>query len=87
MPSPSDREPASGTGRARAPWGRISEAGRPRVVGPHGRLSLIWAIVTVATTMAGPLWLALWLAAASGLAGAQIARSRVDRPSREASAP
>ncbi len=37
--------------------------------------------------MAGPLWLALWLAAASGLAGAQIARSRVDRPSREASAP
>ncbi len=54
------------------------------MVGPHGRLSLIWAILTVVATMAGPLWLALWLAATSGLAGAQIARSRLDRPSRSA---
>ncbi len=44
--------------------------------GPHGRLGLAWAIVTVAVAVAGALWLALWLAAAAGLAGAQVARSR-----------
>ena len=46
------------------------------MVGPHGRLGVAWAAVTMAAAVGGPLWLAAWLALASGLAGAQVARSR-----------
>lgn len=63
----------------------MRDAGRPEVVGPHGRLGVAWAVVTVAATAAGALWLALWLGAAAGLAGAQIVRARGGRsPARSA---
>ena len=63
----------------------MRDAGRPEVVGPHGRLGVAWAVVTVAATAAGALWLALWLGAAAGLAGAQIVRARDGRsPARSA---
>ena len=56
----------------------------PEVVGPHARLGLVWAVITVAAAVAGPLWLGPWLAATAGLAGAQAARRRSRRPRRPA---
>lgn len=55
---------------------------RPRV-GPHGRRGVAWAALVTGALLAGPLALALVLAAASGLAAAQAAvswRSRRRRP-------
>jgi molybdopterin synthase sulfur carrier subunit len=52
-------------------------------VRPHGRLGLAWATVTVALTVAGPAWLAGWLAVAAFVAGAQTCvawRKRGERP-------
>jgi molybdopterin synthase sulfur carrier subunit len=52
-------------------------------VRPHGRLGLAWAAVTVGLAVAGPTWLAGWLALASFLAGAQASvvwRRRGERP-------
>jgi molybdopterin synthase sulfur carrier subunit len=54
-----------------------------RSVRPHGRLGLAWAVVTVGFTVAGPAWLAGWLAVAAFLAGAQtcvVWRKRGERP-------
>ncbi len=49
------------------------------MVGPHGRLGVLWAVVTVAAAAAGALWLAVWLALAAGLAGAQVSRASAGR--------
>jgi hypothetical protein len=54
-----------------------------KAVRPHGRLGLAWAGVTVGLTIAGPAWLAGWLAVAAFIAGAQICvvwRKRGERP-------
>ena len=45
-----------------------------RSVRPHGRLGLAWAAVTFGVTVAGPAWLAGWLAVAAFIAGAQVCR-------------
>ena len=45
-----------------------------RSVRPHGRLGLAWAAVTFGVTVAGPAWLAGWLALAAFIAGAQVCR-------------
>ena len=42
---------------------------------PHVRLGLAWAGVTVAVTVAGPRYLAVWLAVVGALAGAQVAQT------------
>jgi len=50
---------------------------------PHGRLGLAWAAVTVGATVAGPTWLAAWMAVAAFMAGAQtclVWRKRRERP-------
>lgn len=50
---------------------------------PHGRLGLAWATVTIGATVAGPGWLAAWLAVAGFVAAAQAAgiwRRRGERP-------
>ncbi|CAA9215126.1 MAG: hypothetical protein AVDCRST_MAG10-345 [uncultured Acidimicrobiales bacterium] len=50
---------------------------------PHGRLGLLWAAVTVGLTVAGPTWLAGWLAVAAFIGGAQtclVWRKRGERP-------
>jgi hypothetical protein len=50
---------------------------------PHGRLGLAWAAVTLGVTVAGPSWLAGWLAVAAFIAGAQtclVWRKRGERP-------
>lgn len=52
-------------------------------VRPHGRLGLAWAAATVGFTVAGPAWLAGWLALAAFIAGAQachVWRKRGERP-------
>ena len=52
-------------------------------VRPHGRLGLAWAVVAVGLTVAGPAWLAGWLALAAFIAGAQtclVWRKRGERP-------
>ena len=41
---------------------------------------MLWAIITVAAAVAGPPWLAGWLAVHAGLAAAQVARRRSRRP-------
>jgi CDP-diglyceride synthetase len=54
-----------------------------RSVRPHGRLGLAWAVVTLGVTVAGPAWLAGWLAVAAFIAGAQASRvwrKRGERP-------
>ena len=50
---------------------------------PHGRLGLAWAAVTVGATVAGPSWLAAWMAVAAFIGGAQtclVWRKRGERP-------
>ena len=52
-------------------------------VRPHGRLGLAWAAVAFGLTVAGPAWLAGWLAVAAFVAGAQtclVWRKRGERP-------
>ena len=52
-------------------------------VRPHGRLGLAWATVTFGFTVAGPAYLAAWLAVAAFVAGAQtcmVWRKRGERP-------
>lgn len=52
-------------------------------VRPHGRLGLAWAMVTLGVTVAGPAWLAGWLAVAAFIAGAQackVWRKKGERP-------
>lgn len=52
-------------------------------VRPHGRLGLAWAAVAFGLTVAGPAWLAGWLALAAFVAGAQtclVWRKRGERP-------
>jgi len=44
--------------------------------GPHGRLGVAWAAVTGAALLAGPLPLAVWMAAHAALAAAQAARAQ-----------
>ena len=55
---------------------------RPEVVGPHARLGMVWAVVTAAAAVAGPGWLAAWLAPVAALAAAQAARSWRREPRR-----
>lgn len=58
-------------------------------VRPHGRLGIAWALVTVGAIVAGPAWLAAWLAVAAFMAGAQtcvVWRKRKERPVTLASA-
>lgn len=52
----------------------------PEAAGPHGRLGVVWAVITVVVAAAGPAWLAAWLALHGGLAAAQVARWRSRRP-------
>ncbi|MGI8982988.1 MAG: phosphatidate cytidylyltransferase, partial [Acidimicrobiales bacterium] len=54
-----------------------------RSVRPHGRLGVAWAMVTFGVTVAGPAYLAAWLAVAAFFAGAQtclVWRKRGERP-------
>jgi len=54
-----------------------------RSVRPHGRLGLAWAVVTLGLTVAGPSYLAGWLALAAFIAGAQtcvVWRKQGERP-------
>lgn len=53
---------------------------RPRVVGPHARLGLVWFLVLMAALAAGRLGLILVLAPCAGLAAAQAMRSRRTHP-------
>jgi hypothetical protein len=49
---------------------------------PHVRLGLLWAVVTGVAAVAGPGWLAGWLALAAATAAAQVARSWRSAPVR-----
>ena len=54
-----------------------------RSVRPHGRLGLAWAAVTVGLTVAGPVFLAVWLAVAAFIGAVQtcmVWRKRRERP-------
>jgi molybdopterin synthase sulfur carrier subunit len=75
---PPDEEPAPRGEVERPPLAVVH-----RSVRPHGRLGLAWATVTVGMTVAGPAWLAGWLAVAAFVAGAQtclVWRKRGERP-------
>ncbi|MGQ0521334.1 MAG: hypothetical protein ACT4PX_09325 [Actinomycetota bacterium] len=73
-----------GTGRAGAGAGWLARVrsldARPRVVGPHARLGVVWCVVWVAALTAGRWPLALLLAPCAGLAGVQAARTWRSRP-------
>jgi CDP-diglyceride synthetase len=56
----------------------------PRVVGPHARLGVVWAGLTVVALVAGPVALAVLLAPAAAAAGHQAARSWRRQPRRAA---
>ncbi|HEX2700984.1 MAG TPA: hypothetical protein VHM89_12350 [Acidimicrobiales bacterium] len=53
---------------------------RPRVVGPHARLGLVWYMGSLAALAAGRPGLAALLAPTAGLAALQAVRSRRTRP-------
>jgi hypothetical protein len=50
--------------------------------GPHVRLGVAWALVTLAALLGGPVWVALWMAPAAALAAGSSQRSWQDRPGR-----
>lgn len=55
----------------------------PEVDGPHGRLGLVWALVTIVLAVAGQLWLAVWFGATAFAAASQTGaawRRRGERP-------
>jgi hypothetical protein len=54
----------------------------PDEAGPHARMALVWATVTVASAVTGQVWLAAWLALVAFVAGGQVARSWRRRPAR-----
>ncbi len=73
-----DEEPAARADPERAPLAVVHQSLRP-----HGRLGLAWAIVTAGVIVAGPAWLAGWLAVGAFIAGAQtclVWRKRGERP-------
>jgi molybdopterin synthase sulfur carrier subunit len=79
-PEPEPVPPATGPSASddRPPLAVVHKSVRP-----HGRLGLAWAVVTVGVAVAGPTWLAAWLAVAAFLAGAQLSvvwRKRGERP-------
>jgi hypothetical protein len=47
----------------------------PPESGPHVRLGVAWGIGTMVAVLAGPLVLALWMAAAAAIAAAEVART------------
>ena len=52
-------------------------------VRPHGRLGVAWAAITAVVVIAGPLWLAVWLALGAFFAATQtckVWRARGERP-------
>ena len=53
---------------------------RPRVVGPHARLGVVWFLLSMAALAAGRLGLVLLLAPCAGLAAVQAMRSRRAHP-------
>lgn len=53
---------------------------RPRVVGPHARLGVVWFLLSMAALAAGRLGLVLLLAPCAGLAALQAMRSRRAHP-------
>jgi len=54
----------------------------PDEAGPHVRMALVWATVTVVSAATGQVWLAAWLALVALVAGGQVARSWRRRPAR-----
>ena len=55
----------------------------PRTTRPHGRLGVAWALGIITVTVAGPMWLALWMGATAAAAASQAAgvwRERKERP-------
>ena len=73
---------AAGAGQGVLEWARGLPV-RPDVAGPHVRLGVAWAALTLVAVVAGHLWLAGLLAPTAGVAGAQAARSwrrRTRRP-------
>lgn len=80
-----------GTRRARAGAGWLTRLKglevRPRVVGPHARLGVVWAVAWVTALTAGRWPLALLLAPCAGLAGVQAARTWRSRPRPRPAAP
>jgi len=78
VPDLPEEEPDSRSGQERAPLAVVHKSVRP-----HGRLGLAWTLVTVGLTVAGPAWLAGWLAIAAFVAGAQACHvwaKRGERP-------
>lgn len=53
---------------------------RPRVVGPHARLGVVWFAVSMAALAAGPVGVVLLLAPCAALAALQAVRSRRAHP-------
>ena len=54
-------------------------------VRPHGRLGVAWAAITAVVVIAGPVWLAIWLALGAFVAATQtckVWRARASGPSR-----
>ena len=73
-----DPIPESETAPERPPLAVVHKSVRP-----HGRLGLAWATVTFGFIVAGPAYLAVWLAVAAFIAGAQtclVWRKRGERP-------
>src|SRR5581483_2839163 len=54
----------------------------PDVKGPHVRMALAWAVITVTAAVIGRFELATWLAAVALVAGGQVVRSWRGRPVR-----
>lgn len=70
---PPARPPAPVGPPADPPMLRTSFAVRPEVHGPHGRLGIAWAVVTLGAAWAGRVWLGAWFGLVAFAAAAQLA--------------
>ncbi|GAC1518164.1 MAG: hypothetical protein NVS1B12_09850 [Acidimicrobiales bacterium] len=84
-PDPPEVRPSAVAGRVRAPDDpevRPPLIPPPDLAGPKIVLGIVWASITAAALLAGPVVLGIWLAIVAGLAGTQAARSWKRIPTR-----
>jgi hypothetical protein len=82
-PAPDGARPRTGnvagprrkTPRPKPPRAKKKTARSDKPDGPQVTLGILWAAVTLAATVEGPVWLAIWLAPVAALAAASTLRS------------
>lgn len=74
-PAPVARRSSAPRHRVRVPRRKPGRPALSQPTGPHVRLGILWAGVTLGVLLAGPVWLAGWLAVVAAMAAGSASRS------------